>query len=132
MRSDPERSALLDIPHNIALAEDFVRDQSFDVFRDDLMRQYAVTRCLEIISEASRRLTDQLKRAILAFRGVKSPVPATCIGTITRMSRRRTSGTPCSDICRHFGPLWSRSWVRNPVRYPAATVWMTSKPSNSG
>src|SRR5258708_5944329 len=62
MRSDRERSALIDILHNIALAEDFVRDQAFESFRDDLMRVYAVTRCLEIISEASRRLTDALKQ----------------------------------------------------------------------
>ena len=61
MRSDPERSALLDILHNIALAEAFTQDQTFESFRDDLMRLYAVTRCLEIVSEASRRLSDALK-----------------------------------------------------------------------
>jgi uncharacterized protein with HEPN domain len=52
MLSDPERSALLDMLHNIALAEEFTRDQTFESFRDDFMRLYAVTRCLEIISEA--------------------------------------------------------------------------------
>lgn len=62
MHSDRERSALIDILHNIALAEQFVRDQTFDVFRDDLLRVYAVTRCLEIISEASRRLGGGLKQ----------------------------------------------------------------------
>ncbi len=62
MRSDRQRSALIDIRQNIALAENFIRDHTFDSFRNDLMRLYAVTRCLEIISEASRRLTDALKR----------------------------------------------------------------------
>ena len=62
MRSDRERSALVDILHNIVLAEDFIRDRTFETFRDDLLRVYAVTRCLEIISEASRRLTDALKQ----------------------------------------------------------------------
>jgi uncharacterized protein with HEPN domain len=62
MRSDREHSALVDILHNIALAEEFVRGQVFETFRDDLMRVYAVTRCLEIISEASRRLSDELKQ----------------------------------------------------------------------
>jgi uncharacterized protein with HEPN domain len=62
MRSDRERSALIDIRHNIALADNFTRDQTFETFRDDLMRQYAVIRCLEIISEASRRLSDDLKQ----------------------------------------------------------------------
>lgn len=62
MRSDRERSALIDILHNIVLAENFARDQTFKIFHDDLMRLYAVTRCLEIISEASRRLSDDLER----------------------------------------------------------------------
>jgi uncharacterized protein with HEPN domain len=62
MRSDREHSALVDILHNIALAEEFVMGQVFETFRDDLMRVYAVTRCLEIISEASRRLSDELKQ----------------------------------------------------------------------
>ncbi len=30
-------------------------------FKDDMLRLYAVTRCLEIISEASRRLPEELK-----------------------------------------------------------------------
>jgi uncharacterized protein with HEPN domain len=33
----------------------------YDSFKDDNLRLYAVTRCLEIISEASRRLPDALK-----------------------------------------------------------------------
>ncbi|HEY0440529.1 MAG TPA: HepT-like ribonuclease domain-containing protein [Xanthobacteraceae bacterium] len=47
--------------HHIDMAERFVQGQSFEKLRDDLMALYAVTRCLEIISEASRRLSDQLK-----------------------------------------------------------------------
>jgi uncharacterized protein with HEPN domain len=39
----------------------FTSGHSFETFRDDVMRIYAVTRCLEIISEASRRLSDALK-----------------------------------------------------------------------
>jgi uncharacterized protein with HEPN domain len=62
MRSDAERSALNDIRHHIALAEHFIQDQTFETFRDDVMRVYAVTRCLEIISEASRRLSNALKQ----------------------------------------------------------------------
>ncbi len=34
---------------------------SYDSFKDDDLRLYAVTRCLEIISEASRRLPEELK-----------------------------------------------------------------------
>lgn len=61
MRSDGDTSALADLLHNIQLAEQFTRGLRFEEFRDDLMPVYAVVRCLEIISEASRRLSDALK-----------------------------------------------------------------------
>ena len=61
MRSDPALAALRDIAHHIELAAGFVAEMSFEAFRDDLRTFYAVTRCLEIISEASRRLPDDLK-----------------------------------------------------------------------
>jgi uncharacterized protein with HEPN domain len=61
MRSDPALAALRDIAHHIELATGFVADMSFEALRDDLRTFYAVTRCLEIISEASRRLPDDLK-----------------------------------------------------------------------
>ena len=52
---------LHDIHHNITLAETFVAGMSYEALRDDLRTTYAVIRCLEIISEASRRLPDALK-----------------------------------------------------------------------
>ena len=55
------RRWLTDILHNIVLAESFVAGTGYDAFKDDQLRVYAVTRCLEIISEASRRLPDDLK-----------------------------------------------------------------------
>jgi uncharacterized protein with HEPN domain len=61
MHSDAERSALGDIRHHIDLAQHFCGDQTYQTFSDDVMRVYAVTRCLEIISEASRRLSEELK-----------------------------------------------------------------------
>jgi predicted nucleotidyltransferase len=45
----------------IAMAQTFVEGMSYDAFRDDLRTNYAVTRCLEIIPEASRRLPRELK-----------------------------------------------------------------------
>ena len=50
-----------DIHHHIVLAQKFAEGMSYDALRDDLCVTYAVTRCLEIISEASRRLSDALK-----------------------------------------------------------------------
>jgi uncharacterized protein with HEPN domain len=52
---------LKDIRHHIAMAEGFVSGINYEAFKDDNLRLYAVIRCLEIISEASRRLPPELK-----------------------------------------------------------------------
>lgn len=52
---------LVDIRENIQLARKFVSGQTYETFRNDDLVFYAVTRCLEIISEASRRLPAELK-----------------------------------------------------------------------
>jgi uncharacterized protein with HEPN domain len=54
-------AALRDIAHHIDLATHFAASFDAETFRADLRTVYAVTRCLEIISEASRRLPDALK-----------------------------------------------------------------------
>jgi uncharacterized protein with HEPN domain len=59
--SDAIRRWLTDIRHHIAMAEGFVAGLGYDAFKDDNLRVYGVTRCLEIISEASRRLPNELK-----------------------------------------------------------------------
>jgi uncharacterized protein with HEPN domain len=61
MLSERERGALRDMLHHIDLAERFAQGRSFESFLQDPMPLYAVIRCLEIISEASRRLSDELK-----------------------------------------------------------------------
>jgi hypothetical protein len=61
MRSDAAIAALRDMDRHIGLAVHFVEDMDFEGFRDDTRTVYAVTRCLEIISEASRRLPNELK-----------------------------------------------------------------------
>ena len=61
MHSDPEQNALRDILRQIDPAQNFAQGQDRDAFSADIMRVYAVTRCLEIISEASRRLSKGLK-----------------------------------------------------------------------
>lgn len=59
--ASPTRRWLSDIRYHIELAQSFVAGLDYEVFQDDLLRFHAVTRCLEIISEASRRLPDELK-----------------------------------------------------------------------
>ncbi|MDB5481892.1 MAG: hypothetical protein JWO83_2945 [Caulobacteraceae bacterium] len=54
-------AALRDILHHIDLAENWIVGFDETSFQEDLRTVYAVTRCLEIISEASRRLSDDLK-----------------------------------------------------------------------
>jgi uncharacterized protein with HEPN domain len=58
--SDPQKP-LLHISDNIHLARTFVDGIAYEALRDDQLVFYAVTRALEIISEASRRLPDDMK-----------------------------------------------------------------------
>jgi uncharacterized protein with HEPN domain len=63
MRSELKR-ALLALDHIIEEAEfihTFVADMTFEQFMVDQKTIRAVMRCLEIISEASRRLTDDMR-----------------------------------------------------------------------
>jgi uncharacterized protein with HEPN domain len=61
MPSDAADAALRDILRHIEIAGQFVAGFNWAAFHGDLRTIYAVTRCLEIISEASRRLPDELK-----------------------------------------------------------------------
>jgi uncharacterized protein with HEPN domain len=61
MLSKAVDTALRDILYHIDLAAKFVDGIDGDTFKDDLRTAYAVTRCLEIISEASPRLPEDLK-----------------------------------------------------------------------
>jgi uncharacterized protein with HEPN domain len=63
MRTMPSSTlaALQQIELHIRLAEEFVADLDSATFQHDLRALYAVVRCLEIISEASRRIPDELK-----------------------------------------------------------------------
>jgi uncharacterized protein with HEPN domain len=59
--SEKERGALHDMLLHIELAERFAQGRTIESLRNDPMPLYAIIRCLEIISEASRRLSDELK-----------------------------------------------------------------------
>lgn len=61
MPSDRATAALRDIAHHVDLAVRFAEGLDYEAFQADLRTVYAVTRCLEIISEASRRLPEDLK-----------------------------------------------------------------------
>jgi uncharacterized protein with HEPN domain len=60
----PSRSIaarLQDILVNIRLARSFISGLAFTDFQADQRTSYAIVRCLEIISEASRRLPNEIK-----------------------------------------------------------------------
>lgn len=61
MLSERGRDALLGIMENAEAALEFTDGVDADTFAQDRMRLYAVTRCLEIISEASRRVDDETR-----------------------------------------------------------------------
>ena len=61
MRSNTEQLALQGISENIVLARTFIEGMTLAEFQADRRTVYAVTRCLEIISEASRKLSAELK-----------------------------------------------------------------------
>ena len=61
MPSKSPLTALRNILHHIDLAVTFVEGFDYEHFRADERTVYAVTRCLEVISEASRRLPADLK-----------------------------------------------------------------------
>jgi uncharacterized protein with HEPN domain len=61
MPFEPVELALRDILRYLELAARFTAGMDLSTFRDDERTLLAVTRCLEIISEASRRLPPELK-----------------------------------------------------------------------
>lgn len=61
MPSSAADTALRDMLHHIDLAASFSAGFDQVSFKLDIKTVYAVTRCLEIISEASRRLPEVLK-----------------------------------------------------------------------
>ncbi len=74
MRSERENQALQDIVEHIALAREFTAGLSYHDFLLNAKTPYATVRCLEILSEASRRLSPELKlrNGDIDWRGVAS------------------------------------------------------------
>ena len=59
-RPDRLRQTLVDIRDNVELARSFVAGMSYEAFAADRRTVYAVIRALEIISEAVRRLPQEV------------------------------------------------------------------------
>jgi uncharacterized protein with HEPN domain len=61
MPSKRAEQALLDIRDNAMLAQEFTAGMTLAAFQADRRTFYAVARCLEIVSEAARRLPPSLR-----------------------------------------------------------------------
>ena len=61
MLSEKAHGALLDIRDCILLARGFIEGLSYEAFKKSRLHFFAVTRAVEIISEASKRLPDELR-----------------------------------------------------------------------
>ncbi len=61
MPSEKEAGYLKDMLRHIELAERFTQGYRYEDLRDDERTLFAAIRSLEIISEASRRLSDEFK-----------------------------------------------------------------------
>jgi uncharacterized protein with HEPN domain len=61
MHSDLPNFVLYNIRDNILLAREFVEGLTYEQFAESRLHFYAVTRALKIISEASRRLTNEVR-----------------------------------------------------------------------
>jgi len=61
MPSERDSVTLREMLRHIELAEKFAQGRSYEDLHKELMPLFAIVRCLEIISEASRRLSDELK-----------------------------------------------------------------------
>jgi hypothetical protein len=76
-------------------------------------KRWLVERGIEIISEASRHLSDELKARHPEIHGRKLPGSATCCAMNTSMSRTMCSGTSFVTICHRSNGLAARSWREN-------------------
>jgi uncharacterized protein with HEPN domain len=61
MRSEAVRTALYDMRDNMLLAQEFITGLDYETFVASRRDVYAVTRAIEIVSEASRRLPDEVR-----------------------------------------------------------------------
>ena len=101
-KSSNPRAYLFHIRDNIILAETFIDGFDYERFRDNLLVFYAVTRALEIISEA--------RSDIPKSRGPMWPAQEAFIGMTTRTCGRTASGSLCKRTSRASERCWNTSF----------------------
>ncbi|HQJ62094.1 MAG TPA: DUF86 domain-containing protein, partial [Methanothrix soehngenii] len=54
-------SYLEDIIEHMNYAEEFIRDMTFDEFKSDKKTVLSVTKCIEVVGEATKHIPDQIR-----------------------------------------------------------------------
>lgn len=70
MLSNADRQSWLDIAEHASLAHAFATEVDAEAFAGDVMRFHATVRCLEIVSEAARRLSPEARADDLPWRAI--------------------------------------------------------------
>jgi uncharacterized protein with HEPN domain len=100
---------LTDIIEAIERIHAVLGDMPLDVFETDWQRQWLVERGVEIVSEASRRLTDELKA-----RHPEIPWQKVAgIGNVLRHNYESIAAPSCGSWRRPISRAWKKSAARN-------------------
>lgn len=103
--SEKVRAALVDIRDNISSVAEFTDEGRRREERGfDKKTFYAVTRALEIISEAIRKIRMTSRPGIRTSTGAPFETPEISIATATTGSRPTSYSAPSNAIC----PFWRR------------------------
>ena len=125
MHSERALQALLTIKDNIVLARTWAGSMSFHTFAEERQTFYAVTRCLEIISEASRRLPDDLRERHPSMPWRDSPMRETPIAMPMMASRNASSWLPSKGPCPSLNGSWTRNWLGD-ARRSSTHLWRSA------
>jgi hypothetical protein len=90
------RRWLMDIQYHIGMAQGFVAGTSYETFKSDNLRLYAVTRCLEIISEGMPSIAGGVESAasVNSVTGLPTITHRHMLRTTHLCSRRVLTGRP--------------------------------------
>jgi predicted nucleotidyltransferase len=115
--SDRTRQAHLNILGNTALVWSFVTGMEFGEFADDRRTFYAVTWCLEIISEASRRLDEALRARHLELpcRAIMAAAKSTGVNLTPWLGCLPLSGWNLTSIPTGMEQFSATAIVNDPV-----------------
>ena len=117
MPSSGSDGPLHDMRRHIELARTFTGSMTFTEFKADRRTVLAVIRCLEIISEASRRVSMQLKARHPEIAWADIAVQAMSTGMTTKLSKTKWSEIRYRVASESFSPLSMKSF-----RHKATTV----------